>query len=269
MSQVGWKRVTARRILPLAAAGAGCFLAAVSLASIFAHPAAMKSMKTESGYLSRLETTSQFQPVDFVPDGNLAKPVWARAHRVQFDHNWAGNLHYPQAATEVSSLWSEKYIYLAYWCRYSTLNLYSGKDPSKDFWGLWERDVVEAFINPQPQRMDHYYEFEVAPNNLWIDLEINLDRKPFNDAGWNSGFEHATHIDAARHQWTCEMRIPIAAIAGRSHAPSPGDEWRINFFRADGQGDNEHRRLLAWSPVPGETANFHTPSRFGIIRLVK
>ncbi|MGH9433622.1 MAG: carbohydrate-binding family 9-like protein, partial [Terriglobia bacterium] len=253
----------------LGTACAGCFLAAVSLARIFARPAAVKSMDTQSGYLSNLQITSQFVSTDFVPDGNLAKPAWSHAHGARFDHSWAGDLHYPEAATEVASLWSGHYVYFAYGCRYSTLNVYSGQDPSKDFWGLWERDVVELFINPQPQRMNHYYEFEVAPNNLWIDLEINLDRKPFNDAGWNSGFEHATAIDAAHHQWTCEMRIPIAALAGANYTPSPGDEWRINFFRADGKGDNEHRRLLAWSPVPAKTANFHTPRRFGIIRFAK
>ncbi len=249
-------------------AGVACFLAPGSLARICAHPTTVNSMSKSPGYLSNIEVTSRFLTADFVPDGNLTKPEWSHAHRIRFDHNWAGNLHDPEAATEVASLWSKRYIYFAYWCRYSTLNLYSGKDPSKDFWGLWERDVVEVFINPQPQHMNHYYEFEVAPNNLWIDLEINLDRKPFNDAGWNSGFEHVTRIAAARHEWTCEMRIPIPAIAGAHHTPSPGEEWRINFFRADGEGDNEQRRLLAWSPVPGEKPNFHVPSRFGIIRFV-
>jgi Carbohydrate family 9 binding domain-like len=226
-------------------------------------------MNNQSGYLSNVQIASQFTSTDFVPDGNLAKPVWSHAHRVAFDHNWAGNLHYPQAATEVASLWSDHYIYFAYWCRYTSLNVYTGRDSGRDYWGLWERDVVEVFINPQPKHMNHYYEFEVAPNNLWIDLVIDLDRKPFNDATWNSGFEHATHVNADHRQWTCEMRIPLSAIAGPDHAPSPGAEWRINFFRADGEGDNEHRRLLAWSPVPGSTPNFHTPDRFGIIRFVK
>ena len=48
------------------------------------------------------------------------------------------------------------------------------------------------FSNPQPERITHYYEFEVAPNNQWIDLEIEKTKTPFNDAAWNSGFSHAT-----------------------------------------------------------------------------
>jgi hypothetical protein len=227
------------------------------------------SMTSTTAYLSNLEIKSNFHRADFLPDGNLAKPAWSYAERIHFDHNWAGNRLEPQAETYVASLWSAHYLYFAYWCRYSKLNLYPGKDAGRDFWGLWERDVVEVFINPQPQTMNHYYEFEVAPNNLWIDLEINLDRTPFNDPGWNSGFDHATKIDLTRHQWTCEMRIPLRALSDSDVPPPPGEAWRVNFFRADGVGDNDHRRLLAWSPVPGEKPNFHTPNRFGILRFVK
>ena len=52
--------------------------------------------------------------------------------------------------------------------------------------------VLPNFVNPEPARVNHYYEFEVAPNNQWIDLEIDKDKTPFNDAKWNSGFDHAT-----------------------------------------------------------------------------
>ena len=85
---------------------------------------------------------------------------------------------FPQSATEIASLWTPAYVYFAFRCKYTTLNLFEGKDPSKDFWTLWDRDVVEVFLNPHPEHMKHYYEFEVAPNNLWIDLEIDLDKKP-------------------------------------------------------------------------------------------
>jgi hypothetical protein len=226
-------------------------------------------MNSHLGYLSKSLITARFSATDFPLDGDLAKDPWSGVKCVRFDHNWAGSRHYPLAATAIASLWNQRYIYFAFWCRYSTLNVYSDVDPSKDFWGLWERDVVEVFVNPQPQRVNHYYEFEVAPNNLWIDLEIDLDKTPFNDPGWNSKFTHATHVDAGRKLWTCEMRIPLRAIVGARGTPSPGEEWRINFFRADGKGDNRHRRLMAWSPVPGEKPNFHTPRRFGLIRFEK
>ena len=148
------------------------------------------------------------------------------------------------------------------------MNLYESKDTSKDYWQLWERDVVEVFLNPQPERLRHYYEFEVAPNNLWIDLEIDLEKAPFNDPKWDSGFEHATQIDAQNHVWTCEMRIPVAAMKGTKPLAA-GAEWRVNFFRMDGSGDHAQRRSLSWSPVQSDTHSFHSPWSFGVIRFVK
>jgi alpha-galactosidase len=219
-------------------------------------------------YVSNSQFISKSTDGDFVPDGNLHKPMWRGASWVKVDHDAFKPVTFPQSATEIASLWTPAYVYFAYRCKYTTLNLYEGKDPSKDFWTLWDRDVVEVFLNPQPEHMRHYYEFEVAPNNLWIDLEIDLDKNPFNDAHWDSGFEHATHIDPQNHVWTCEMRIPIAAMKGTKPLEA-NTEWRLNFFRADGEGNDTQRRFLSWSLVHNDTNSFHAPWSFGVIRFVK
>ncbi|HYK40663.1 MAG TPA: hypothetical protein VEU98_11570, partial [Candidatus Eremiobacteraceae bacterium] len=122
-----------------------------------------------------------------------------------------------------------------------------------------------VFLNPQPERVNHYFEFEVAPNNQWIGQKIDKAKVPFNDASWNSGFDHATRIDAEHHVWSTEMRIPLAAINVKD--PGPGARWRINFFRAAGKGSDDHRKFLAWSIIP-EGKTFHVPARFGILKLV-
>ena len=125
--------------------------------------------------------------------------------------------------------------------------------------------MVEVFLNPQPERVNHYYEFEVAPNNQWVDLEIDKTKEPFNDVHWNSGFAHATRIDAKNHVWTAELRIAISSMnVGAIH---PGIQWRANFFRAAGKGGDDHRTFLAWSTIP-EGKTFHVPARFGILKLV-
>ena len=63
------------------------------------------------------------------------------------------------------------------------------------FWQLWDKDVVEVFINPFPGQINTYFEFEVAPNNQWIDLAINLDNEPVLDVNWDSGFyTRHTHL---------------------------------------------------------------------------
>jgi Domain of unknown function (DUF4091)/Carbohydrate family 9 binding domain-like len=217
-------------------------------------------------YTSNIRIISKRAPEDFVPDGNLQKEIWQTADWVHFDHDMSGQKHYPQSETDVATVWTPHYVYFADRCKYTTLNVFENADPAVEKWELWNRDVVEVFINPQPERVNHYYEFEVSPNNLWIDLEINKDQSPFNDASWDSHFDHATRIDPERHVWTCEMRIPVDSMG--ANEISAGAEWRLNLFRADGPGDDSQRRFLSWSTIL--TGNsFHAPTRFGIIEFAQ
>jgi len=221
-----------------------------------------------SPYDNTLRVTSEFTPEDFVPDGNLDKPVWRQAKWVKMDRDAFSAATYPQSEMEVASLWTASDVFFAFRCKYTKLNVYEGGDPTKDFWKLWERDVVEVFLNPQPERLNHYFEYEVAPNNLWIDLEIDLAKNPMNDAGWNSEFDHATRNDAPNHVWMCEMRIPVRTLGGVQPLRA-GREWRVNFYRADGETGEGQRRLLSWSLVRSATRTFHTPVSFGLIQFVK
>lgn len=223
-------------------------------------------MEEPNPYLSNESIDASRVAEDFVPDGNLAKAAWREVKWVQFDRDMSGKKNFPHAATGVAVLWTPENLYVAFRCRYSTLNIYEGEDAAKERWELWNRDVVEIFVNPRPERMNHYYEFEVAPNNQWIDLEIDKDKTPFNNAAWDSGFLHATGVDARRHMWTCEMRIPAGSIGVEKI--SAGVEWRINFYRADGPGDDAQRRFLSWSPIP-EGRTFHIPKYFGTMRFKK
>ncbi|MGH9406032.1 MAG: carbohydrate-binding family 9-like protein [Terriglobia bacterium] len=218
-------------------------------------------------YTSKSSIRSGFAKKDFAPDGDLKKRVWQRADWKSFDDDWAGKRAYPMSRTRIASCWTPANIYFGFHCDYTKLNVYQNADPEREKYGLWERDVVEVFMNPDPARMNHYYEFEVSPNNLWIDLEINLDRKPFGNARWDSGYTHATHV--GRKVWTCEMRIPIARMMPSGFEIRAGSEWRLNFFRADGQGEGDQRRLLSWSPTLTAKPNFHVPSRFGLVRFVQ
>jgi Carbohydrate family 9 binding domain-like len=223
-------------------------------------------MNESSPYLSNRMIESGHLSGDFVPDGDLNKPAWKGTPWVHMEHDVTGRKNLPEAATGVAALWTPANLYVAFRCRYSTLNIYAGEDAAKERWELWDRDVVEVFVNPQPERVSHYYEFEVAPNGQWIDLEIDKTKTPFNDAGWDSGFRHKTRVDAKSRIWTCEMRIPVRSMGVEKI--SPGAEWRINFYRADGPGDDTQRRFLSWSPIP-EGGSFHVPARFGIIRFKK
>jgi hypothetical protein len=219
-----------------------------------------------TAYTSDVRIDAKRAAADFTPNGDTGKKAWKDAHWSRFSRGMSGKANYPEQATRVASLWTDKYIYFAFSCRYDALTVFEGEDISQERWELWNRDVAEVFLNPQPERQFHYYEFEVSPNNQWIDLEITRGEKPNHDASWNSAFEHATRVDAKNHMWTAEMRIPLASI-GVPQAKL-GTEWRVNFFRAAGKGADTQRMFLAWSTIP-EGTTFHVPSRFGILRLVK
>lgn len=232
-------------------------------------PALLQSAAAQThttAYTSDVRIDAKRAAVDFALDGNLRKKAWKQAQWIEFNHNMSGKTNYSDQATMVASVWTDQYIYFAFSCKYDILNVFEGEDTSKERWELWNRDVAEVFLNPQPERQLHYYEFEVAPNNQWIDLEITRSEKPNHDASWNSGFEHVTRIDAKNHVWTIEMRIPLTAM-GITDA-KPGTEWRANFFRAAGKGPDSERKFFAWSTIP-EGTTFHVPSRFGILRLAK
>lgn len=224
------------------------------------------SSPADNPYSSNIETVATYSPSDFAPDGNLSKTAWTKAKWTEFDHDPTGKTENPAIKTRVAAIWSDRYIYFAFSGHYESLNTYDGEDVSKERWELWNRDVVEVFLNPRPERVSHYYEFEVAPNNQWIDLEIEKTKTPFNDAAWNSGFEHTTKIDEKNKLWLTEMRIPLSAVG--VDKIKNGDAWRVNFFRAAGHGGDEKRTFLAWSSIP-QGGTFHVPSRFGTLRFVK
>lgn len=87
---------------------------------------------------------------DFAPDGNLAKKAWKHAHSIEFSHCMSGKPDYPEQATHVASLWTEKYIYFAVFCKFDALHAFEGEDISKERWELWNRDVADVFLNLKP-----------------------------------------------------------------------------------------------------------------------
>ncbi len=218
-------------------------------------------MDTNSFYMSHMLIEAPRASRDFDPDGDLRKEPWSKLPRTTFETSYSPEKHYPEACTQVAACWSPSWVYIAFWSRYTALNIYQDGHLSSKKWALWMRDVVEVFINPFPERKHRYFEFEVSPNNQWIDLAIDLDQTPIQDAVWSSGFRHRTRIDEESLLWVCEMGIPVSALGVEE--VREGMKWRVNFYRCDGPGDDTERRFLAWSPTLEK--NFHVPARFGEI----
>lgn len=193
---------------------------------------------------------------DFKLTGDLKNAAWKQARPVRIERGIADGAAKLNESTEVRILWSDQFLYLGYRAPFTKLTVFDPPLPHVERFGLWERDVVEAFIGPDLDNINSYSEYEVAPTNERLDLDLNLPDKRF---GWSSGFESATLVDSDNKIWTTEMRIPLAAISGA--APKPGTRWRLNLYR----NDRATKRFLAWSPVGRGSA--HTPSRFGFLEF--
>jgi len=166
--------------------------------------------------------------------------------------------------TEVRSRWTSDNLYLLFVCPYQELYLKPSPDTKLETNELWNWDVAELFIGSDFSDIKRYKEFEVSPQGEWIDLDINL-ALPHHEVGWTwkSGFQVAARIDHQKHVWYGAMRIPFHAIDTRT--PVAGNVFRANLFRS--QGPPERKKSIAWKAPMTET--FHTPERFGTLKLIE
>jgi hypothetical protein len=194
---------------------------------------------------------------------NPASDLWRGARRVFAEYDSYGK-PVPGYRTEIRSRWTKDNLYLLFICPYEELYLKPSPDTVHETNKLWNWDVAEAFIGSDFQNIKHYKEFELSPQGEWIDLDINLE-KPHHENGWtwNSGFQVSARIDRGARVWYGAMRIPFTAIDSRPTAA--GNTLRVNFFRS--QGQPPHRKEVTWQPPMTDT--FHTPERFGLLKLVK
>lgn len=194
---------------------------------------------------------------DFSPDGRLDEPAWGLTPLARIEYSLKESIAHPDLSTSVRLLWSDNYLYLAYEAPYTELAMRENP-PQQERLGLWEDDVVEVFIAPDPEQITRYTEYEWAPNGEQLDLRIDLPEKDF---AWSSGMESAVVIDKEQKIYRVEARIPMKSITPLS--PQPGTRWRVNFYR----NDNASGAFLAWNPTLTSTA--HTPEKMGWLELVE
>jgi len=175
-----------------------------------------------------------------------------------FSSNWQGKNPDSARQTEVRILWSQQMLYLRLECHYRELYVFEDSEPNGRRDHLWDRDVAEAFLQPDPSRPRFYREFEVSPNGMWIDLDIF----PGGKADLKSGLQRSVAVNAESHIWTAELATPIRALTTQFDSTK---KWRANFYRIE--GSREPRAYLAWQPTGTATPNFHVPGAFGSLRF--
>jgi hypothetical protein len=192
---------------------------------------------------------------------NPASPFWRTSPPIYAEVDTEGHV-LPKYRTEIRTRWTSNNIYFLFICPYSRLYLKPAPDTAHETYELWNWNVAEVFIGSDFRNIERYKEFEVSPQNEWVDLDIDL-KKPHHEDGWlwNSGFEHSARIDSGKHIWYVAMRIPFKALD--TNPPAPGTRFRVNLFRTDGSPQDAKETM--WQPVMGKT--FHVPERFGLLRL--
>lgn len=199
---------------------------------------------------------------DVALDANPESPFWREVRPVMMQVDIKGN---PVGAlkTEVRSRWTKHSLYFLFVCPYQQLYLKPNPDATKETYELWNWNVAEVFLGSDFKDIKRYKEFEISPQNEWIDLDVDL-HKPHHEEGWvwNSGFEHTARIDEAKHVWYAALKIPFKALD--SVAPSGGRTYRVNLFRTEG-GPKDGKEIV-WQAPMSET--FHVPEKFGLLKLV-
>lgn len=200
------------------------------------------------------EMTSLRMDADAALALDPAAAVWQAAPQVEISAGRRGE-PMPAHRTIVRSRWTEKYLYLLYECHYQKLSLKPNPNPNTETYKLWDWDVAEAFIGADFEHIRHYTEYEVSPQNEWVDLEIERGNPNAGGIRWDSKFEHAARIDEATHTWYAAMKIPFAAMG----LNAPPKQLRINLYRIEGA--EPERKYLAWQPVHSDS--FHVAEAFG------
>lgn len=213
------------------------------------------------GYIvgvSKASITARLASSPIKLDASNPDPQWRAAEPIHFSADWQGQNADTGLDTEVHALWLPEMLYLRFACRYRGLFVFEDSDRNGRRDHLWERDVAEAFLQPPPAVGKNYKEFEVAPNGMWIDLEIFPDGLRTLD----SGLTRSVHVDRLRSIWSAELAIPLKSLTSQF---DPAQQWRANFYRVEGRV--EPRKYMAWQATNTPEPQFHVPEKFGILKF--
>ena len=188
--------------------------------------------------------------------------VWERCEPVRIAHLWSGTPAPVERQAEARICWSDEALHVRFVCNQQEPLVVSA-EPRKDrkTLGLWDRDVCEIFVAPNPETPERYFEFEAAPTGEWVDLGILL-----TPAGRETDWDFRSGMKVAAS--VSEKRVKIGIkIPWSSSIPKPesGDTWLVNLFRC--VGPEAPDRYLAWRPTHAPDPAFHVPKAFGPLRF--
>ena len=188
--------------------------------------------------------------------------VWQRCEPVAIAHLWSGAPARVERHAEARICWSNEALHVRFvGNQHEPLVVSAEPQTERKTLGLWDRDVCEIFVAPNPQTPERYFEFEAAPTGEWVDLGLLVTPE-----GRETDWEYRSGMKAAASVSEKEVRIGIA-IPWSASIPKPnrGDLWLVNLFRC--VGPEAPDRYLAWRPTYAPEPAFHVPAAFGELRF--
>lgn len=197
-----------------------------------------------------------------IAESDFENSVWQEGQPIRIERYWSGEPAPPSRHAEVRICWSSEALHVRFVCVQREPPIVA-ENPRLDqkTLGLWDRDVCEIFIAPDPKNLSHYFEFEAAPTGEWVDLGIKQTPSG-RETDWDfeSGLTTAARLE--QEQLFVGMRIPWSEAITK---PEPGEIWLVNLFRCVGPEAPE--RYLAWRPTRTPQPNFHVPEAFGALQF--
>lgn len=184
--------------------------------------------------------------------------AWNRCDPVVIAHQWSGAPAPVERHAEARICWSDDALHVRFSAnQHEPLVVSVEPQTDRKTLGLWDRDVCEIFVAPNPKKPARYFEFEASPAGEWIDLGIvQTAEGRHTDWDYYSGMTVASRISPAKV--TISLKIPWSESIPK---PAPHNVWLVNLFRC--VGPEAPDRYLAWRPTRTPEPNFHVPEAFG------
>ena len=193
-----------------------------------------------------------------LPVSALTADEWNRAQPVPINRYWSGEQAPESRHAEARLLWSHEALHVRYVCNQAEPLIVSD-EPCTDAktMGLWDRDVCEIYIAPDPNLVEDYFELEAAPTGEWLDVAIRWTPER-RESDWQFDSQMSTTAHVEENKVTIAIRIPWSESIPQ---PQKGDRWRVNLFRCVGKDPD--RGYVAWQPTMTPQPSFHVPQVFG------
>lgn len=188
--------------------------------------------------------------------------AWNACAPVKIEHYWSGEPASPTRHAEARICWSDEALHVRFVCeQHEPLNIAANPVTDRKTLGLWDRDVCEIFLAPNPEHPSRYFEFEAAPTGEWIDLGILI-----TPTGRHTDWDYASGMSTASKTMPGRLLLTIK-IPWSDSIPKPRTchVWRVNVFRCVGPEAPE--RYLAWRPTGTPEPNYHVPEVFGELKF--